>query len=704
MPKQQAQRKAKKLKTKDHGPPPLSKSVFFRRTMLEVLIALFLIVAALAVFWPIKNFHFISLDDGGYVTENPQVLNGLSFKGVIWAFTTKHASNWHPLTWLSHMLDIELYGVNPGGHHLTNLLFHLANTLLLFWVLKWMTGTLWRSGFVALLFALHPLHVESVAWVAERKDVLSTFFWMLTMGAYVHYVHQRSLKRYLLVFLSFALGLMSKPMLVTLPFVLLLLDYWPLGRLQIPSKVIRIPHNKTYSNSTNGSPGLLRLVWEKVPLFVLVIASCLLTVIAQQKGGAVASLEALSLEVRVANALISYVSYIGKMIWPARLAVQYPYPERFPLWQVAGTGFFLIGVSFLVVREARRRPYLGVGWLWYFGTLVPVIGLVQVGAQAMADRYTYIPLIGLFVMMVWGIPEFLTGWRYRRMVLPASATLVMVLLTILTRTQLQYWYTGITLFRHSLDVTIDNYLSHNSYGVALAAQGKNEEAIVHYKESLRIRPFFADTHLNLGNALARQGKYQEAIDHFTKALSLRPDFVKAHNSLGVALAHQGRYEEAMTHYKEALRIKSDYAEVHNNLGVILARQGKTQEAMAQYHQALQMKPAYADAHYNLGNLLARQRKFQEAIIHFIEVTKIKPGDAEVHYNIGAAFTEQGKPREAIYHYLQALRIKPDFAQARFSLGSAYWMIGDRGSALEELRILKMNNPDLASTLSQKFLK
>ena len=704
MPKQQAQRKAKKLKTKDHGPPPLSKSVFFRRTMLEVLIALFLIVAILAVFWPIKNFPFISLDDGGYVTENPQVLNGLSLKGVIWAFTTKHASNWHPLTWLSHMLDIELYEVNPGGHHLTNLLFHLANTLLLFWVLKWMTGTLWRSGFVALLFALHPLHVESVAWVAERKDVLSTFFWMLTMGAYVHYVHQTSLRRYLLVFLSFTLGLMSKPMLVTLPFVLLLLDYWPLGRLQIASKVIRIPHNKTYSNSTNGSPSLLHLVWEKVPLFVLSIVSSLLTVVAQWKGGAVSSLGALSLEVRVANALISYVSYIGKIIWPARLAVQYPYPERFPLWQVAGAGFFLIGVSFLVVREARRRPYLGVGWLWYLGTLVPVIGLVQVGAQTMADRYTYIPLIGLFVMMVWGIPEFLTGWRYRRMVLPASATLVMVLLMILTRTQLQYWYTGITLFRHSLDVTIDNYLSHNSYGVALAAQGKNEEAIVHYKESLRIRPYFADTHLNLGNALARQGKYQEAIDHFTKALSLRPDFVKAHNSLGVALAHQGRYEEAITHYKEALRIKSDYAEVHNNLGVILARQGKTQEAMTQYHQALQMKPAYADAHYNLGNLLARQGKFQEAITHFIEVTKIKPHDPDIYCSIGTALMEQGKPKEAIDYYSQALRIKPDFAQARFSLGSAYWMIGDRGSALEELRILKMNNPDLASALSQKFLK
>jgi tetratricopeptide (TPR) repeat protein len=705
MPKQQAQRKAKKLKTKDHGPLPLSKSVFFRRTMLEVLITLFLIVAILAVFWPVKNFRFLNLDDEGYVTDNPQVLNGLSFKGVIWAFTTIHSSNWHPLTWLSHMLDIELYGLNPGGHHLTNLLFHIANILLLFFILKQMTGAPWRSGFVAALFALHPLHVESVAWVAERKDVLSTFFWMLTIGAYVHYVHQTSLRRYLLVFLSFTLGLMSKPMLVTLPFVLLLLDYWPLGRFQMASsRDIRISHIKTWSNSANGMPVLLRLVWEKVPLFVLVIASCLLTVMAQQKGGAVASLEALSLEIRMANALISYISYIGKMIWPSRLAIQYPYPERVLLWQVAGAGLFLLGVSVLVIRELRRRPYLLVGWLWYLGTLVPVIGLVQVGSQAMADRYTYVPLIGLFIIMIWGISDLSAGWRHKRILLPASAVLLVSILSILTRIQLQHWYNGVTLFRHSLDVTINNYLSHNGYGVALAAQGKNEEAVAHYKEALRIKPYFADTHSNLGNALVRQGKYQEAIDHFTKALRLRPDFAKAHNGLGVALARQGKYEQAMTHYEEALRIKSDYAEARNNLGITLAQQGKIQEAIIQYLQALQIKPAYADAHYNLGNLLARQGKFQEAITHFIEVTKIKPGDAEVHYNIGAAFTEQGKPREAIYHYSQALRIKPDFAQARFSLGLAYWMIGDRGSALEELRILKMNNPDLASTLSQKFLK
>jgi tetratricopeptide (TPR) repeat protein len=680
--------------------------------MFEVLITLFLIVVILVVFWPVKNFRFLSLDDEDYVTDNPQVLNGLSFKGVIWAFTTMHSSNWHPLTWLSHMLDAELYGLNPRGHHFTNLLFHLANALLLFLVFKRMTGMVWRSGFVALLFALHPLHVESVAWVAERKDVLSTFFWMLTMGAYLYYIHQVSLRRYLLVFLSCALGLLSKPMLVTLPFVLLLLDYWPLGRFQMASsRDIRISHIKTWSNSANGMPVLLRLVWEKVPLFVLVIASCLLTVIAQQKGGAVTSLEALSLEVRMANALISYISYIGKMIWPSLLAIQYPYPERVLLWQITGAGLFLMGVSALVIREFRRRPYLVVGWLWYLGTLVPVIGLVQVGSQAMADRYTYIPLIGLFVMMVWGIPEYLAGWRYRRVVLPASATLVMVLLMILTRIQLQYWNDSLSLYKHSLDVTANNYLGHIGYGIALSKQGKEDEAIAHFNKALKIKirpgqlhPLFTDIHYNLGNALVRQGKYDEAIDHFAKVLMVKPDFAKAYNSWGVALSRQGKYQEAIEHYKDALKIKKDYAEAHNNMGVALFRLGEIQEAMTHYKNALRIMHSYADAHYNIGNLLAFQGKYEEGIAHFKEVLKVKPDDAEVHYNIGAAFTEQGKPREAIYHYSQALRIKPDFAQARFSLGLAYWMIGDRVSALEELRILKMNNPDLASTLSQKFLK
>ncbi len=664
-----------------------------RRCWTGVFMGLFLILATLAIFWPVKNFKFINMDDTEYVTENPQVLNGLNLEGAAWAFTSKDASNWHPLTWLSHMLDIRLYGLNPGGHHLTNLLFHFANTLLLFFLLKQMTGSSWRSGFVAALFALHPLHVESVAWVAERKDVLSTFFGMLTMMAYVHYVRQTGLNRYLWVFLSFALGLMSKPMLVTLPFLLLLLDYWPLGRLRLG-----LGEQRSRGESSE-RPGAFRLVWEKAPLFILVIVSCLLTVWAQR--GAIASLEALPLGTRMANALVSYVSYIGKMIWPARLAIQYPYLERLPLWQILGAGLLLLGISVLVIREARRRPYLVVGWLWYLGTLVPVIGLVQVGSQAMADRYTYVPLIGLFVMMIWGIPDLLSEWRYRRIVLPVSAALVMTFLMILTRIQLQYWHDSLRLFKHSLDVTTDNYLAHGGYGVALTEQGREEEAIIHYTKALKIRSYSWIVHHNLGNALVRRGRYQEAIDHFEAALRIKPDFEKTYNSLGVALARQGKYQEAVVQYHQALKIRKDYAEAHNNLGVALSQLGKTQEAMAHYQDALRIMHSYADAHYNIGNLLALQRKYEEAIAQFNEVLKYKPDDAEIHYNIGVALAEQGKLKEAIDHYSHALRINPRFDQARFALALAYVVIGDRDSALRQYEVLKAGNPDLADRLLQQ---
>jgi tetratricopeptide (TPR) repeat protein len=689
-----------KKKGRGHLHPTGARTPSLSATQTGFFISLFLVVVTLIIFFPLRSFQFINLDDEDYVTENPQVLNGLSFKGVIWAFTTMHSSNWHPLTWLSHMLDIELYGLNPGGHHVTNLLLHLANILLLFWVLKRMTGTLWRSGFIALLFALHPLHVESVAWVAERKDVLSTLFWILTMGAYVHYVHQANLKRYLLVFFFFALGLMSKPMLVTLPFVLLLLDYWPLGRLHWPLGKHSL--GKTSGNSDKGRLRGFRLVLEKVPLLILVAVSCSLTLWAQR--GTIALLEALPMGTRMANALTSYVSYIGKMIWPCRLAVQYPYPDRFPLWQVVGAGLFLVGVSIWVVREVRRRPYLGVGWFWYLGTLVPVIGLVQVGAQAMADRYTYVPLIGIFIMVVWGVSESLVQWRYRRITLSLSAALILAILMVFTRTQLLYWHDSIALYKHTLNSTANNYQVHYNLGLALAKEGKNKEAIAHYQQALRIRPDYYKAHTSLGIILARQGSYEEAIVHYNEAIRINPEYADAHYNLGFAFLRQGKHSESIARFEEAIRINPNDADAYNHMGLALARQGLHQEAITQYHKALRIKPNHIDAHNNLGIVLVRQGKYQEAITHFTEVLHIKPHHTEVHYNLGLALAEQGKYREAIYNYSQALRIKPDFDQARFSLGLAYWMIGDRGSALEELRILKMNNPDLASTLSQKFLK
>ena len=389
----------------------------------DVLVCLFLIITTFAVYWQVHNHDFINLDDDLYITENDQVQKGLSRESVVWAFTTTHAANWHPLTWLSHMVDFQLYGLNPKGHHLTNVFFHLLNTLLLFFVLQRMTGALWRSGFVAALFALHPLHVESVAWVAERKDVLSTLFWLLTIWAYTWYVERPRRTRYLLTLLTFTLGLMAKPMLVTLPFVLLLLDYWPLGRFQVGQldTALSAPGQASLSTRSVWSQ-TLRLIWEKAPFFALAAASSIVTFLVQKGGGAVRPWERFPITIRIANGLVSYVKYMGKMIWPSDLAVFYPHPgASLPIWQAVAAGLLLLSISIAAIRLAKNHPYLAVGWLWYLGTLVPIIGFVQVGGQALADRYTYVSLIGLFIIIAWGVSDIVAKWRYQRVVFIIAA-------------------------------------------------------------------------------------------------------------------------------------------------------------------------------------------------------------------------------------------------------------------------------------------
>ena len=586
---------------RSQGTPLGTKEGSFHQRGLVLFISLFFIVATLVAFWQVRNHEFINLDDNVYITDNRHVQDGLTLEGVTWAFTAIHAGHWHPLTWLSHMLDCQIYGLKPGGHHLTNLAFHIANTLLLFFVLERMTGALWRSCFVAALFALHPLRVESVAWVAERKDVLSTFFWMLTMWAYIRYVERPKLHRYLLALLFFALGLMSKPTLVTLPFVLLLLDYWPLRRFQSsPLKMNPKSSSSKPKNNSDQMSTVLRLIREKAPFLVPSAVLSILTAFAAQKAGAMISLEYYPLETRIINALVSYVSYISKMIWPRRLAIFYPYPETFPLWKVAGAVLLLSFLTFLAIRAARKYPYLAVGWFWYIGTLVPVIGLVQAGMQAMADRFTYVPLIGLFIMITWSVTDILGGWRYRRVVLSISAGILLSILMIVTRVQVQRWQNSITLFQHSLDVTANNYLIHTNLGNALAQHGKYQEAITHVTEALRIKPGLEVAHYNLGAILARQGKIQEALTHFVAALRIKPDYSEAHYSLGLAFAGQGKIQEAITHFAEAVRIKPDNAEAHNNLGVALVGQGKVQESIVHFTKAVEAKPDFAEAHINLG--------------------------------------------------------------------------------------------------------
>jgi hypothetical protein len=522
---------------------------------LQLIVCLFLVVVTLAVYWQVGNHEFINFDDNLYVTENSHVQAGLTLKGVKWAFTATHAGNWHPLTWLSHMLDCQIYGLNPGGHHLTGLLFHLMNTLLLFVVLKQMTGALWQSALVSALFALHPLHVESVAWVAERKDVVSAFFWLITMWAYVRYVKSPVFSRYLLVLVFFALGLMAKPMLVTLPFVLLLMDYWPLERLQLNS----------LSTLWGDKAGVRGALWEKIPLFALAAVSSVITLIAQQGGGALASMDHLPLYVRMVNALVSYVSYIGKMIWPLKLAIFYPHTGMLPIWQAAGAGLLLVCISVLVIRTARQRPYLAVGWLWYLGTLVPVIGFVQVGAQSMADRYTYMPLIGLFVMIAWGVPDLMARWRYQKPVLAICTGVILSAFGICTWFQVGHWKNSVALFTHTLSGTADNYVAHYNLGKAYGKIGRFREEFVQYQEVIRINPRFARAYYNIGVLFGKMGNYREELQAYKRAVSLKPDYAKAYCNLGAAYAQMGRYSKAVSAFKEAVRLNPDDRAARQNL-------------------------------------------------------------------------------------------------------------------------------------------
>ena len=607
----------------------------------DVFVCLFLIVITLAVFWQVRNHEFVSYDDDVYVIENPHVQAGLSLEGFIWASSTTRAANWHPLTWLSHMLDCQLFGLNPSGHHLTNLLLHLANTLLLFVVLNRMTSALWRSAFVAALFALHPLHVESVVWVAERKDVLSTLFWLLTMWGYIWYVERPRLTRYLLTLLAFTLGLMTKPMLVTMPCVLLLLDYWPLKRFQHSQPGGDTPAT-TGTFEEQGTP-FLRLLLEKTPFFALTAASSIVTFLAQRSGGAVSALNVYPVKIRIANGLVSYVSYIGQMVWPRGLAVFYPHPgTRLPVWHAVGAGLLLACISIAVIRAARRHPYLAVGWFWYLGTLVPVIGLVQVGAQAMADRYTYVPLIGLFIMIAWGAPDLLAKWTYRRITLAISAGVVLLILMICTRVQVSHWRNNFELFGHALNVTKNNYVAHNSMGNVLMQQGKIEEAIGHFSAALRINSNSVETYNNLGVALLRQGKVDEAIIQYTKALQFKSDYAETYNNLGVALVRRGELDKAVAHYLTALKLEPNYEEPHNNLGNLLAQQGRLEDAIAHYNAALQIRANYAEAHNNLGVAHARQGKLDKAIANFSEALRLEPDYVQARTNLEIALQEAGK--------------------------------------------------------------
>lgn len=619
-----------------------------------------LVAFTVANFAGAGRFEFVRFDDPDYVTLNPRVSAGLTWSGFEWAMTTGHAANWHPLTWLSHMLDVQLFGMNPGPHHLVNVAFHVINTLLLFTVLFRATRVVGRSVFVAGLFAVHPLHVESVAWVSERKDVLSACMWMLTLLAYTSFVSRPTARRYGVVLLCFVLGLLAKPMVVTLPFVLLLLDVWPLRRLALWRD------GRTLLAAADRST-VMRLVLEKVPLMAMAAVSGVVTVIVQRSGGAVGSFGAYPLGLRLENATLNYAAYIGKMVWPSRLAAFYPYRESVSAWAVLGAALLLGSITVAVVHEAGRRPYLLVGWLWYLGTLTPVIGIAQVGLQSMADRYTYLPLIGLFIIVAWGGEEVARRLLRQRFVAPVGAALVLGACSVETHAQLGTWRNSLALWQHTIDATSNNAFAQYNLGVVLVEAGRVDDGIARFREAVRIEPNYADVHIDLGNALEQRGAADEAIGEFATVVRLRPEYAKARVAYGTLLRERGRNAEAIAQFRRAIQLEPDLATAQNELGNALMGNGQFADALTAYMAAVRLAPGFAEAHNNLGAGLVRAGDNERAISEFLTALRLKPNDAMFHYNLALALERIGRTREAVEHLEAALRTDPNHAAARRAL-------------------------------------
>ena len=547
-----------------------------------------LVLMTWTVFWQVQRFGFVNFDDQIYSSQNPYILNGVTVESISWAFSSascEPSANWFPLTWLSLMVDGQLYGEDSGGFHLTNVLFHTANVLLLYGLLMQMTGDRWKSAFVAALFAVHPLNVESVAWISERKGLLSAFFGLISLWAYVRYAQRSSRKWYLVALTAFVLSLMSKQMLVTLPFLLLLLDGWPLGRIRRTKSASDVitpqsdPNSKVFRVTLCTPQSWSRLVWEKLPFFVVALVFCVVALEAQRRGGALRTLEDLPLMTRCSNSVAAYLLYIGNMFQPEKLSVFYPHPlDSFSMTTAAGSAFLLLSLSGVAAFQVRKRPYLLVGWLWYLGALVPVIGLVQIGGQQMADRYTYIPMIGLFVAVTWLVPSLMRPGFLQRIVLPVCAVIILVGLMQLSWVQTGYWQNSASLFGHTLNVTERNKVAHNNLGMALRDQGRFDEAIDHLRAALKIDPDYALTHNNLSVVLRVVGRLDESIHHSRLALELQPDFAVARVNLGITLWMQGELRKGAEQFRHALRTQPENIRAHVCLARLLPQLGELDEA------------------------------------------------------------------------------------------------------------------------------
>jgi len=700
----------------------LSSFVIRHSSFLRVGLYLALALGTFLCYWPLTHHDFIVFDDHEYILDNTHVTSGLTPAGVAWAFGTGYAANWHPITWISHMLDCSLFHLNPGGHHLTNLLFRTANVLLLFLLLRQMTGSFWRSACVSALFAWHPFHVESVAWASERKDVLSAFFFLLTLLAYVAYTQSKAQtpeskvqtgcepdgqnsgvtrhalvapksdeggsrithhasRYYALTLFLFALCLMSKPMLVTLPFVLFLLDFWPLQRVRFSSA--QEGSEFDVQSSKFKVQSFLLLIREKIPLLALSFAASLVTFFVQRAGGAVSSLQTISLRLRLENTVVAYAKYIFKTIWPVNLSSVYPYSKHLPLLWIIGSALLLIGLSALFVSLFKRRGYLVVGWLWFVGMLVPTIGLVQVGPQAMADRYMYLPSIGLFILIVWGIGDLVAsmdrGMSQRTSLVPHTGrSTLLTLLTLATllafasctRCQLSYWQNSVILFSHDIQVTKDNYVAYGVLGTAFFGEGKFEEALPYYREALRLSPKHPEANYDLGTALLKTERFDDAITCFNRALELKPTFAHAQNNLGKALLKLGRFDEALAHLARAVALTPNDPEAHYNVGTVLVMQGHLDQAVVSFSKALTLKPDYWQAHSNLGITLMRQGNTRQGTAHLYEACRLNSGDPESYSNLGMALLDANHPAEAAKQLSAGLKLKPDDQRMQSRLAQA----------------------------------
>jgi len=631
------------------------------------LICLALALVTAALYWPITKNGFINFDDEVYIVGNPHVTTGLTWTNVVWAFQSGEQANWHPLTWMTHMADCSLYQLNPGGHHLTNLLFHVANTLLLFLLLSRMTGAIWRSAFVAAFFAWHPLHVESVAWASERKDTLSTFFWLLTLMAYARYAQQFKIQNskfkifYALALIFFACGLMSKPMVVTLPFVLLLLDFWPLNRVAGCKLQVEGSTTPTF----NLQPSTLNwLILEKIPFFILAAAGSAATFFIQKTAGA---MWATSWDTRLENVVLAYVRYISKLFWPQDLAIVYSYPGRWPALLAAGAALLLLTWTALSVYRARQFPYLPVGWFWFLGTLVPTIGLVQVGAQSIADRYTYIPSIGFFIVVVWGACDLARRWPEKEKFLPLAGGVALIGCLGVTTIQIGYWQNSEKLFLHAIEVTTDNYVAENCLGKAFETSGRNDRALVLYTDAVKIAPRYPQSQFNLALCLLAFGKTNEALDHLRAAARLEPHDPDIQYDLGIYFTQHGSPADAERGFRAALADRPEFPEAQTALGSLLSRQEKFAEAVPHFAVTVRLKPNDPDARFNLGLSLLDNHQPAEAAAQFSEELRLTPNATKAHFRLAQALQQQDQFSNAMVHYREALRLTPDFPEAKAAL-------------------------------------